>query len=420
MAFFYLTPVKGELPAHLLDVIVDNRLGYLKTVLNEEPPLYNEYLVEGSMYDNVGHFTLCIISILCENREFSQLFVNAELELFKRRLETLTAYELRSFSKKLLRIIRKTENIPIFIDSLQVLCQHLVLKDVAQHICTSHKNHCNLHSIKLHFKQCLSLVAKRQVELTNGFAIIPCGRWKQYMTMLFKENLIRKIKYTDVTSLKSDPRIMELLYKVKKEFSLSKDSTNILLSKDVDVTSTFFPPCMLNLHQNLRRRHRLTHSQRFYYSLFLKDIGMPVEEAVDFWKAEYSLHPNGHHACCHNWEKDEKKYLYGIRHMYGLEGGRKNYSSVNCQRIQSIDNCSEGGCPFKAFDSNNMVPLLKNCTDEILSQINELKQKRLYTNACMLFMNSTYSKTMDCDNFSFNFTPVKYYKVATDEEKMEL
>lgn len=420
MAFFYLTPVKGELPAHLLDIIVVNRLSYLKTILNGEPPLYNEYLVEGSIYDNVGHFTLCILSILYANREFSQFFVNAELELFKRRLETLTAYELRSFSKKLLRNIKKTENVPTFIDSLQVISQHLVLKDVAQHICASHNINCNFYSIRLNFRQCLSFVAKRQVELSNGFAIIPCGRWKQYMTILYRENIMRRMKHTDVTPLKSDPRIMELLHKVRNEIAASKDKTNILLSKNVDVTSTYFPPCMLNLHQNLRRRHRLTHSQRFYYSLFLKDIGMPVEEALEFWKAEYSLHPNGHHACCHNWEKDEKKYMYGIRHMYGLEGGRKNYTSVNCQRIQSIDNCSEGGCPFKSFDSNKMVPLLKNCTEPILSQINELKQRRLYTNACMLFMKSCYSKSMDCDSFDFNFTPVKYYNVATLEEKMEL
>lgn len=421
MSFFYLTPVKGDLPAHLLEVILVNRLGHLRTLLSDEDPTYNEYVVEGSIYDNVGHFILCIISILSENREFSEYVLKTELELFKRRLTSLTSYEMRSFAKKLLRSIKKYGNIPTLIESLQVLCQHLMLKDLAQHICSSHSSNCSVHSISLNFKQCLYLVARRQVELTNGMAIIPCGRWKQYLISLFRENLVNRIKNTDATPLKSDSRIMELLYKIKNEFNFSKDMTNVLLSKNVDTASTHFPPCMLNLHQNLRRRHRLSHTQRFHYSLFLKDIGMPIEEAINFWRAEYRLHPNGNHSCCHSWEKDEKKYMYGIRHMYGLEGCRKNYASVNCQRIQSIDNsCSEGGCPFKSFDYSKMVPLLKNCTEPVLSEIKELKSKGLYTNACMLFMQNRYTaKSDNCDsNYSFNFTPVKYYTIASKEAKL--
>ncbi|KAJ8718859.1 hypothetical protein PYW07_016415 [Mythimna separata] len=421
MSFFYLTPVKGDLPAHLLEVILVNRLGHLKAIFSEEPPTYNEYIVEGSIYDNVGHFILCIITNLSENREFSEFVLKAELELFKRRLSALTAYEMRSFAKKLLRSIKKHDSIPTLIESLQVLCQHLMLKDIAQHICASHSSNCSVHNISLHFKQCLHLVARRQVEITNGVATIPCGRWKQYLISLFRENLLNRINKTDVTPLKSDSRIMELLRKMRKEFPLSKDMTKVLLSRDVDSVSTFFPPCMLNLHQNLRRRHRLSHTQRFHYSLFLKDIGMPVEEAVGFWRAEYRLHPNGNHSCCHNWDKDEKKYMYGIRHMYGLEGCKKNYASVSCQRIQSIDNsCSEGGCPFKSFDYDKMVPLLKNCSEPVLSQISELRRKGLYTSACMLFMQNGDTMSENCDNFSFNFNPVQYYRIASKIKEAKL
>lgn len=418
MSFFYLTPVKGDLPAHLLEVILVNRLEHLKTIFTDDSPTYNEYVVEGSIYDNVGHFILCIISILSENKEFSEYILKTELELFKRRFTSLTAYEMRSFAKKLLRSIKKYDNVPTLIESLQVLGQYLMLKHVAQHLCSTHSNSCSVYSINLNFKQCLQLVARRQVEIKNGVAVIPCGRWNQYLISLFRQNLVNRINKTNVTPLKSDSRIMELLHKIKKDFTFSKDMINVLLSKNVDSASMFFPPCMLNLHQNLRRRHRLSHTQRFHYSLFLKDIGMPIEEAVDFWRAEYRLHPNGNHSCCHSWEKDEKKYLYGIRHMYGLEGCRKNYPSVNCKRIQSIDNsCSEGGCPFKSFDYNKMVPLLKNCTEPLLSQINELKSKGLYTNACILFMQNGYNKSDNCDSSSFNFTPVKYYMTTSKRKE---
>ncbi|XP_049693210.2 DNA primase large subunit-like [Helicoverpa armigera] len=417
MSFFYLNPVKGDLPAHLLEVILFSRLGHLNTVFSSEPPVYNEFVVEGSIYDNVGHFILCIISILSENREFSEYILRTELELFKQRLTSLTAYEMRSFSKKLLRSIKKHDSVPEFIEALQVLCQHLMLKEVAQHMCAAHRYDCAKHNIRIHFKQCLHLVAKRQVEITNGVAVIPCGKWYQYLMSLFRQNLVNRIKKTDLAPLKSDSRIMELLYKIKKQYTFSKQMSNKLLSKDVDSASTYFPPCMLNLHQNLRKRHRLSHTQRFHYSLFLKDIGMPIEESIDFWRSEYRLHPNGHHSCCHNWEKDEKKYIYGIRHMYGLEGCKRNYPSVNCQVIQSIDNSnSEGGCPFKSFDYDKMVPLLKNCSQPVLSQINELKSKGLYTNACMLFMQNGFTKE-NCDNSSFNFTPVKFYNMSILESK---
>ncbi|XP_075976076.1 DNA primase large subunit-like [Anticarsia gemmatalis] len=414
MSFFYLTPVKGELPIHLLEIIINNRLEHLKTVFGGAPETYNEYVIEGSVYDNVGHFTLCIMVILCVNREFSQFFMKAELEQFKRRLAALSAYEMRSFSKKLLRTIKKYENVPTHVQSLEVLCQHLMLKEVAQHVCSTCVNNCTVHKISVNFKSCLPLVARRQVELRNGIAEIPCSRWKQYLVMLFSQNLKNRLNNTGFETLKSDPRIMGLLAEIRNNYTLVEDKTNVLKSKDVDKTSLYFPPCMLNLHQSLRKKHRLSHSQRFYYSLFLKDIGMPVEEAIEFWRAEYRLHPNGSHSCCHTWEKDEKKFLYGIRHMYGLEGCRKNYTSVNCQRIQSTDNaCSEGGCPFKSFDSSKMAPLLQGCTEPVMSKINELKSKNMYTSACMMYMQSCHVESTGCDNSSFNFTPVKYYMTAS-------
>lgn len=64
-----------------------------------------------------------------------------------------------------------------------------------------------------------------------------------------------------------------------------------------------------------------------------------------------------------------------------------------------------------------MIPLLKNCTDPLLSEINELKNKHLYTSACMLFMKYSHKNSTECDsNDSFNFTPVKYYMAATKTE----
>ncbi|XP_053605317.1 uncharacterized protein LOC128672295 [Plodia interpunctella] len=420
MSFFYLSPVKGNLPVHLLEEITTSRFQYLQDLVEGNNIAYNQFIVEGSIYDNVGHFMLCVAAILNKNVALTKFILKGEVELFKRRVGSLTAYDMRCFSKKLLRNIKKYDKIPSFIVPLQSLCQHLMLKDVAQHFCASaHMKECSQHHIKIHFRHCLPFIAKRQVEVQQGIALLPCGKWKQYLVLLFTMNIKSRLGNTDLTPLRSDPRINELLFRIRKETSIlqnSRSEIRTLKSVDVDSVSASFPPCMLNLHRYLRNKHRLSHTQRFYYSLFLKDIGLNVNEAVDFWRAEYRQAPNGKHSCCHNWEKDEKKYLYGIRHMYGLEGGRKNYTSYNCKQIQSTDiSCLEGGCPFKSFDEDNMMKILGLRRDDLLlSQINELKSKNMYTSACILFLEKKCS--IVCDNtMSFNFSPVNFFQKSTSK-----
>ncbi|CAG9787405.1 unnamed protein product [Diatraea saccharalis] len=420
MSFFYLTAVKGEIPAHLLETIALERLCYLKEVFNMKELCYSEYLVEGGMYDNVGHFLLCVITIICKNIEFKRFIMKTERDLFEQRLNALCVYDLRCFAKKIIRSIKKQQYTAEFIEPLKTLCEHLMLQDLANHVCLeSHKRNCNDHHIQLHFKHCLLFVAKREIDLKNGTAFIPCGKWKQFLIILFSINLSYKLEKSNVEALEFDPRISDLLNKLKSHIDplLSNNHNNnyLLNSKRVDKESKNFPPCMLNIHEKLRKQHRLPHTERFYYTLFLKDIGMPVDQAIDFWRFEYRQAPNGIHSCCHNWEKNEKKFVYGIRHMYGLEGCRRNYTSMNCQRIQSFDSsCTSGGCPFKTFDHTKMLSILNMDSNESLwSQLYELKSRHNYTGACIKYMQSrnlVVIKNCDIDNASFNFTPVKYYK----------
>nr|XP_034828481.1 DNA primase large subunit-like [Maniola hyperantus] len=421
MSFFYLAAVKGDMPVHLLETVVTKRLEYLKAIIKSQGNAYNEYVVEGSVYDVVGHYMLCIVAILEDREEFTQLVIRGEDILFRRRLKALLAYDLRSFAKKLLRVIRKLRAEVYFLTPLRILCQHLMLRDMAHHICSVCCENCSLHSFKVDFKHCLAFVAKRQVTLRKGSALIPCSKWNTYLIQLFNTNLKHRLYKTDLDSLRNDPRITDLHRKVGKDCSpLNRHNISILKSEEVDATSRQFPPCMLNLHQHLRKKHRLTHDQRFYYSLFLKDLGMPVEEAVIFWRKEYQQVPSAKSACCHSWAKDEKKFVYGIRHMYGLEGGRKEYSCRSCHQIQHSDTThSEGGCPFKSFDDNKMEQILNiPKTDPVLSQIRQLKSQEKYTSACMKYLQhrlpNKSSHNMPCDNINFNFTPVKYYIAITN------
>lgn len=75
---------------------------------------------------------------------------------------------------------------------------------------------------------------------------------------------------------------------------------------------------MKNLHTNLRRDKHLRHGGRMQYGLFLKAIGLSIEEALVFWRMAFSNMTD---------DKFRKDYAYNIRHNYGLEGHRKNYSA---------------------------------------------------------------------------------------------
>ncbi|XP_038218730.1 DNA primase large subunit-like [Zerene cesonia] len=415
MSFFYLSPVKGTIPFHVLEVIVTKRLEHLNTILRNTPIEYNEYVIDGSVYDNVGHFTLCIAAILERNNDINNFLLSTEVALFKRRLYSLsTSYDIRCFARKLLKNIRKLDDVFVsFIKPLQVVCQHIYLKHISQHLSCECNKDCTLYHLELKFLHCLEFISKRRVELNNGMAKIPCNKWKEYLIMLFRTNLNHKLYNIKLNNITCDPRINEIVAKVRNSCRGKISSPNSLSCHEVDGASKSFPPCMLNLHLQLRKRHRLSHEQRFNYSLFLKDIGMPVNESIEFWKMEYSKAAHAH-SCCHNWEQDEKKFLYGIRHMYGLEGGKKSYSCRNCSQIQNIENsCSEGGCPFKSFGDAQMQQLLYlNENDSLLSQINELKVKHQYSKACVLYLENKLNDSIDCDKVTLNLTPVTYFLIA--------
>ncbi len=82
---------------------------------------------------------------------------------------------------------------------------------------------------------------------------------------------------------------------------------------------------MRQLHQHLKSAHHLRYHGRIQYNLFLKGIGVTLEGALKFWKREFTKAMDG--------DKWEKQYAYNIRHNYGKEGKRTNYTPLNCLAI---------------------------------------------------------------------------------------
>jgi len=131
-----------------------------------------------------------------------------------------------------------------------------------------------------------------------------------------------------------------------------------------------FPMCMHSMHQHLRKNHHLKHTARMQYGLFLKGIGLTMEDAIIFWRTELSK--------IVGVDKFEKQYAYNIRHNYGKEGQRKNYTPYSCLKI--IDSpppagaSEQHGCPYKQ-DLNVLVSELKKLNVTGIDQVMEYARK---------------------------------------------
>ena len=179
------------------------------------------------------------------------------------------------------------------------------------------------------------MVKNREVELSKGYAIVYCSQWREVLLSLFETFIESEACDIECSmeSVMTDPRLIYLNQRLQFKLLREGVSCGQLLSSNLNIESLKFPPCMKHLHDVLRHKHRLSHYARFYYSLFLKECGMKLEEALEYWKKEYSKPQFNHSVCSHKWQKDARKFTYSIRHMYGLEGSRKNYRAPTCDVI---------------------------------------------------------------------------------------
>lgn len=188
---------------------------------------------------------------------------------------------------------------------------------------------------------CLSLARNRLIVIKKGFAFVPCSMWHLLLAELFTHHYevgLLMISSNIFSSLKSDSRWTLAFAKLGKLYDSSVKNRFIslthLTAKQIDDEKYYFPPCMAHLLTVLRTHHRLSHNWRYRFSLFLKDIGLDVDESIEFWKNEYSKNCTAESSCTHSWQINHRKYLYSIRHLYGLVGTSKKNEIKDCLAYQ--------------------------------------------------------------------------------------
>lgn len=250
------------------------------------------------------------------------------------------------------------------------------------------------------------LVETRRVFLKGGKAFVPSREQTSMVVAEFTKRLDRALELTAraLPRLDEDDRLTPILDHLSKNFvtpdaSYAGGSTAVsgadISARNVDNLTSHFPLCMQNLHKSLRRDAHLKHFGRLQYTLFLKGIGLNLEECLIFWRTAF-----------HKFTDDQfnKEYRYNVRHVYGDVGGDSNrrgggYSPYSCQKILTEHPPGPGeahGCPYRHFNMENLTSLLQGCgiTDRaVLKGVQEDKEKQKFHLACNRYVTDPYGTT---------------------------
>ncbi|CAI5975692.1 unnamed protein product [Closterium sp. NIES-64] len=232
---------------------------------------------------------------------------------------------------------------------------------------------------KVPFEEVPDLVASRRVYLEKGFAFVPRDQLAAIVVGQFRAKLSKALVATNrkwLAHIQEDEQerltpVIEALSTryLGPDFSQPGETAEVSL-RDLDVVARqSFPLCMRHLFFKLREEHHLRHGGRMQLGLFLKGIGLRLEDALTFWRSEFSRKMGA--------ERFDKEYAYSIRHNYGKEGKRTDYTPFSCVKvIMSTPGVGDHhGCPFKHFSEDNLRAALSRMGVSSGAAMDEIMQK---------------------------------------------
>ena len=203
------------------------------------------------------------------------------------------------------------------------------------------------------FEEAFELVKERRVYLQAGWAYISRANLVHIVLSQYRAALSHHLATTfrflqsAASPSTSDERIAPLLSSLAKQ-SLGPQYKAVSIEGQITkdqlpalAASPSFPLCMSSSYAALKREHHLKHGGRTQLGLFLKGIGLSLNDALLFWKQSMARKTPA--------DKFDKEYAYNIRHVYGKEGKRVSLGGYGCVKIiqaqPSVDD--HHGCPFR-------------------------------------------------------------------------
>ncbi|PKI76981.1 hypothetical protein CRG98_002484 [Punica granatum] len=175
------------------------------------------------------------------------------------------------------------------------------------------------------------LVANRKVYIHKGYAYVAMNQVVSLVVTQFRSHLSKALiltnrKWTSTIREQEKDRLTPIVEALSTsylgpDYSQPRESAEISI-KDLDqIAKSSFPLCMRHLFEKLREDHHLKHGGRMQLGLFLKGVGLKLDDALAFWRAEFS---------------------------------QKDYTPFSCQKIiSSTPGVGDNhGCPFRHFRFN--------------------------------------------------------------------
>ncbi|CCW64027.1 unnamed protein product [Phytomonas sp. EM1] len=286
------------------------------------------------------------------------------------------------------------------------------------------------------------LIRNRSVLCRSGKAILFRDQVQEVFLTIFRGELNRGLHEAYIARMKQQKlddqeseklTVMHMLDTFLEQFianpldTLQEGTTESVKAGDVQrLALTHFPLCMRQIDLHLRREGHLKHHGRFMYGLFLKAIGLSMEDSLTLFATLMTQKGEGSVEAFSN-----TSYGYNVRHNYGMEGKKTSYSSASCATIMDlppiVDKQDCHGCPFRfrdeaAFrlmlqrDQNNPAgkdyPPVRPSAADIEDIISDCKGQH-YTRACYKYFVSTHKEAKRDMLFR---SPYEYFCCSRDSE----
>uniref|UniRef100_A0A8C9YY81 DNA primase large subunit n=1 Tax=Sander lucioperca TaxID=283035 RepID=A0A8C9YY81_SANLU len=312
---------------------------YTKKLESESKALNFLYRPDKRRKDHISHFILRLA--YCQTEDLRRWFIQQEVDLFRYRFNELHPKQKLEFLHR-----NNLQYDTISVEEKKALQDKLVNSSYAVSGITVEDQ----DFYKVPFQDALDLVRTRKVYLKAGYVFIPHQDIVTIVLNDFRTRLSKALALTarSLPAVHSDERLQPLLNHlshayVGQDYSIQKNVGKISLEQIDSLSGKSFPLCMRQLHQSLRENHHLRHGGRMQYGLFLKGIGLSLEQALQFWRSEFIRGKV-------DADKFDKAYAYSIRHMFGKEGKRTDYTPYSCMKVILSNPPSQGdhhGCPFR-------------------------------------------------------------------------
>ncbi|KMV66178.1 putative DNA primase [Encephalitozoon cuniculi EcunIII-L] len=250
--------------------------------------------------------------------------------------------------------------------------------------------------VLVHFTKVIDLIGKRAVVPEGGYLRLNDEGIGSLLVNEFRRYLSNRMdELVEISSNEPDERMRVLSTSLLANPTGYERGTNFSLES----SERYFPPCMQDIMERLRKNKHLKYNDRQTLCLFLKDCGMSVEDGIAFFRGSFKA-PR---------EVFDKEYLYSIRHNYGLEGKRANYSCFSCSKIANMTNEERrSSCPFVG-DPEHMRERIK----DVGADIEDIMGEGPFNGKCTRLLEK-----LTCRKQSrLVATPVRYYLECKDPER---